>query len=331
MRQETARTAGLRSDSSQIESPEIEPMNTEDENPVPLEPSDPAEAALGSAGGSELPGSPALELAPSTVPVFPPPLLRPLPNDLRVPWDWIDLLLLLLISFCAIFCLSFLFALGMGLFGMNAAQMQKSVAVRNLFSVIVQIALDLFLLGYLAAQMRIRFRSPFWRTIGWRPLEMDGPSRALIYGALVFAGIFLQALVTAASSAFAPKRQLPIQAVLEDPHASILFMLVAVLIAPVVEEIVFRGYIYPVIARTFGVTPSILATGALFGLLHAPQLWGGWWQISLLILVGVIFTLVRAVSKTVVTSYILHTSYNSVQIIAWLIGTYGLRHPRLGH
>jgi len=97
---------------------------------------------------------------------------------------------------------------------------------------------------------------------------MDGPSRALIYGALVFAGIFLQALVTAASSAFAPKRQLPIQAVLEDPHASILFMLVAVLIAPVVEEIVFRGYII-VIARTFGVTPSILATGALFGLLHA--------------------------------------------------------------
>lgn len=308
-------------------------MNIEDQNPLPLEPSLPGDAALASARGSEASGSgsPALELASPTVPGFSPTMRRPLPDDLRVPWDWIDLLLLVLISFCAIFCLSFLFSVGMGLFGVSAAQMKNSAGVRNIFSVVVQIALDLFLLGYLAAQMRIRFRSPFWRTIGWRPLEMDGPSRALVYGAMAFAGILLQALVTAASSAFVPKRQLPIQTVLEDPHASILFMLVAVLIAPLVEEIVFRGYIYPVIARTFGVSASILATGALFGLLHAPQLWGGWWQITLLILVGVIFTLVRAVSKTVVTSYILHTSYNSVQIIAWVVGTYGLHHLRLGH
>ena len=59
-------------------------------------------------------------------------------------------------------------------------------------------------------------------------------------------------------------------------------MLIAVLLAPVVEETVFRGYIYPVVARTFGVTASVLATGTLFGLLHAPQLWGGWWQIALI-------------------------------------------------
>jgi membrane protease YdiL (CAAX protease family) len=306
-------------------------MNIEDENPHPLDPSGPADDALRPTGASQVSGSPALDLAPSPVPGFSPPVRRPLPNDLRVPWDWVDLLLLLFISFCAVFCLSFLFATVMGVFGLKPAQMQKSIALRNIFGVIVQVGLDLFLLGYLAAQMRYRFRSPFWRTIGWRPLELDGPSQALIYGALVFAGIFLQALVTAASSAFVPKRHLPIQTVLEDRHASILFMLVAVLVAPLVEEIIFRGYIYPVVARTFGVASSILATGILFGLLHAPQLWGGWWQIALLILVGVIFTLVRAVSKTVITSYILHTSYNSVQVIAWLIGTYGLRHFPFGH
>ena len=130
----------------------------------------------------------------------------------------------------------------MGLLHMNAGQIQKSASVRNLFGVIVQIGLDLFLLGYLAVQMRVRFQSPFWRTIGWRPLEMDGPSRALIYSGLAFAGIFLQAIVETASSAFAPKRQLPIQAVLEDRHAAILFMMVAVLLAPLVEEIIFRGY-----------------------------------------------------------------------------------------
>jgi membrane protease YdiL (CAAX protease family) len=108
-------------------------------------------------------------------------------------------------------------------------------------------------------------------------------------------------------------------------------MFVAVFIAPLVEEIVFRGYLYPVVARGLGVTTSIFVTGALFGLLHAPQLWGGWWQIALLVMVGVVFTLVRAVSKTVVTSYVVHTSYNSVQVISWLIGTYWMRHFFLGH
>jgi uncharacterized protein len=300
-------------------------MNLDDEKPLPSEASQ-----LGESQGE--PGNPPqLSESPSlAMPGLSKSASRPLPDDLRVPWDWIDLLLLFLISVCALFCLSFLFAVGMGLLHMNAGQIQKSASVRNLFGVIVQIGLDLFLLGYLAVQMRVRFQSPFWRTIGWRPLEMDGPSRALIYSGLAFAGIFLQAIVETASSAFAPKRQLPIQAVLEDRHAAILFMMVAVLLAPLVEEIIFRGYIYPVVARTFGVTASVVATGTLFGLLHAPQLWGGWWQVTLLILVGIIFTLARAVSKTVITSFILHTSYNSLQVIIWLVGTYGLRYFPFG-
>lgn len=307
-------------------------MNFEDDNPNPFDPVRPAEDAPGSEGAASQPSSAAaVEIEPAIEPGPAPRLRRHIPNDLRVPWDWIDLLLLVFISFCAVFCLSFLFATIMGISGLKPAEVQRSAALRNIFGLVVQVALDLFLLGYLAAQMRFRFHSPFWRTIGWRPLDLDGPAKALIYGALIFAGIFLQALVSAASSALAPKRQLPIQRVMEDRHASALFMLVAVFIAPLVEEIVFRGYIYPVVARTFGVATSVFATGTLFGLLHAPQLWGGWWQIGLLIAVGILFTVVRAASKTVVTSYVLHTSYNSVQAIAWLIGTYGLSHLAVGH
>jgi membrane protease YdiL (CAAX protease family) len=99
----------------------------------------------------------------------------------------------------------------------------------------------------------------------------------------------------------------------------------AVLVAPVIEETIFRGYIYPVVARSFGVGAGILATGTLFGLLHAPQLWGGWMQIALLVIVGIVFTYVRAVTKTVLASYLFHVSYNSFVSLAFLIGTHGLR------
>ena len=40
------------------------------------------------------------------------------------------------------------------------------------------------------------------------------------------------------------------------------------------------------------------------------QLWGGWWQIALLVMVGIVFTIARAATRTVVASYILHLSYN---------------------
>src|SRR2546429_9164350 len=43
-----------------------------------------------------------------------------------------------------------------------------------------------------------------------------------------------------------------------------------------------------------GVVTSILTTGVLFGLMHAPQLGWTWGLVSLLILVGIIFTFARA-------------------------------------
>ena len=101
----------------------------------------------------------------------------------------------------------------------------------------------------------------------------------------------------------------------------------AVLIAPLVEETLFRGYLYPVIARSFGIGAGVIVTGMIFGLLHAGQLLGGWWQIALMVTVGIVFTLARALSRTVVASYVLHISYNSLQVIALLIDTHGFRRP----
>jgi membrane protease YdiL (CAAX protease family) len=108
-------------------------------------------------------------------------------------------------------------------------------------------------------------------------------------------------------------------------------MLIAVLLAPLVEETIFRGYIYPVIGRSFGKVWAILATGLLFGLLHAEQLWGGWGQIALLVFVGIVLTFARAISRTVVAGFVIHTSYNSVQVIGLLIATHGLRHMSGAH
>jgi len=300
-------------------------MNEDNRNLFPGEPPETPEPAPQSGEPAPLATQPPMEGTPAAEQTFG-PAKRALPEDLRVPWDWMDVLLFGLFAIGATVLFGVLLALGLALLHVTPAQVQQSRGLWGVFNVAAQIVLDLGLLGYLALQMRLRFHSPFWRTIGWRPLETTTTPRALAYLTLVLGGFLVGIFTSVAETAFPPKHALPIQTVLQDPRTALLFMLTAVLVAPVVEETFFRGYLYPVIARSLGIGPGVVITGMLFGLLHAIQLWGGWWQIALLVLVGIVFTFVRARSRTVLASYILHVSYNSLQVIAMLIGTHGLRH-----
>lgn len=298
---------------------------TTDDNLLPPEPPEPAEPVPQSIEPAPLADSFRSEeaLSPGE---FPAPLRRSLPDDLRVPWDWFDILILVVLAFGGIVLISILIMLALRLAGLPAAQIGNSPGTMSAIAIVAQIFLDLGLLAYLAAQMRMRFHSPFWRTIGWRAIKTRSLVRTLPYSALVLGGFSLAAIVAFAEELFPPKHPLPIQAVTQTPHAAVLFMLSAVLVAPVVEETIFRGYLYPVAARSFGVGMGVVFTGTLFGLLHARQLWGGWWQIALLVMVGIVFTIARAATRTVVASYVLHVSYNALPVIAALLSSVRLRH-----
>jgi membrane protease YdiL (CAAX protease family) len=262
---------------------------------------------------------------PAPFEILPTPLTSA-PDDISVPWGWTDLFLFLVLGIAGFVLISLFAGLALAISGADFHRIQKSPTDLNLLSILIQVLLDLGLLAYLAAQMRLRFHSPFWRTIGWHKLDTSRISPPAYYLGLVLSGLFLSIIVALGSAFSPPKKNLPIQALFQDRYATLLFMLLAVLLAPLVEETIFRGYIYPVIARSFGKVWGILATGALFGLLHASQLWGGWSQIALLVFVGIVLTLARAVSRSVMASFVIHTSYNSLQVIGLLIATHGLRH-----
>ena len=84
----------------------------------------------------------------------------------------------------------------------------------------------------------------------------------------------------------------------------------------------FFGMEFSLAIRT-GVASSILVTGILFGLMHGPQLGENWALVSLLMLVGVIFTFARARSGTVLASFFLHLGYNSMIALTSIIATRG--------
>jgi uncharacterized protein len=272
------------------------------------------------------PESPIPQLGSSITPGYLGPIDPLLPEDLRVPWGWMDLVFLVVVAISGTFVVSLLLIKGFAIAGLSFRQVQNVPGDRNLFLILNQALLSVVLLAYLAVQMRHSFRVPFWRTIGWRPLETGQTPRAAAYLGLIFSGCMLAILVTLSSAAFKNNAKMPIEQFFQDRRSALLLMSLGVLLAPVLEETIFRGYIYPVVARSFGVNAGVLITGTLFGLLHASQLWGGWAQIALLVLVGIVFTHARARTHTVVASYLLHVSYNSFLFLGFLVASHGFRH-----
>ncbi len=156
----------------------------------------------------------------------------------------------------------------------------------------------------------------------------------------LLAGVGLSIFVAIAGSQVRVTDHMPMEELLGDRNGAWLVMAMAVLVAPLVEETVFRGYLYPTLARfvsgiseffgiesslahRVGVVTSILSTGILFGLMHGAQLAWTWGIVGLLIFVGIIFTFARAYTGTVLASFLLHLGYNSMIAVSAIIGTHG--------
>jgi uncharacterized protein len=168
--------------------------------------------------------------------------------------------------------------------------------------------------------------APFWRSLGWRKLKAN-PTTGKNDGWKYFlSGAGLAIFVAVASYSVKNTDHLPIQELFKNRTGALLLMGMAVLVAPLVEETVFRGYLYPLFAKSLGALPSVLVTGVLFGLMHGAQLGWTWGLVLLLSIVGVIFTFARSRTGTVLASFLMHLGYNSMIAVSSIIATRGFTH-----
>ena len=89
------------------------------------------------------------------------------------------------------------------------------------------------------------------------------------------------------------------------------------MLGPVVEELLFRGFIQPVLVNP-RVFPGILLTSIVFGGLHLMQNDFIWQSGVLITFVGFVLGVVRHVSGSTKASAITHISYNSLPFLAVL-------------
>jgi membrane protease YdiL (CAAX protease family) len=99
----------------------------------------------------------------------------------------------------------------------------------------------------------------------------------------------------------------------------------AVTLGPLMEELFFRGFMYPVLARRMGAFWGIILTALPFGLIHYVQ-YRSWSAVFIIVLVGIVLTTVRAVTKSVSSSFLAHVGYNATLMVLAAWATDGFRH-----
>jgi membrane protease YdiL (CAAX protease family) len=137
---------------------------------------------------------------------------------------------------------------------------------------------------------------------------------------LVVIGLSLSAIVAVLESALlTPNIETPFERLLDDPASRVAVALFGISLGPMVEELLFRGFLQPVLVSVIGVFPGILLTSIFFGALHLTQNAFIWQSGVLIMLVGFVLGTVRHVSGSTRASTIVHMAYNSLPFLALLV------------
>ena len=99
-----------------------------------------------------------------------------------------------------------------------------------------------------------------------------------------------------------------------DPLALILLAFTAVVLAPLFEEMIFRGALLPVLARRFGPVAGVLWSGLLFGMAHISI-----GELAPLTVLGVGLGLLRMSTGRLLPCVLMHGTWNAVTFVNLLL------------
>jgi uncharacterized protein len=250
-------------------------------------------------------------------PPVPPSVERSLPPIENPPWGGWDIFLIALLMFL----LPFITLPVVGLivaktFYPHAPLM--SVLQKPWLALSTQLGVYVLVLIFMIMLVEGKSHQRFWTAIRW-----IWPAR--YWPALVALGIAMVSM-QALEKFFKLPQHVPMEDFLSTPAMAALTGIFAVSLGPLMEELFFRGFLYPVLARRLGLTSAVLITSAAFGIIHGAQLAFAWGLVLIIFVVGLVLTIVRARTGSVAASFVVHVAYNSTLVImAGIAGRHGLK------
>lgn len=155
-------------------------------------------------------------------------------------------------------------------------------------------------------------RFSFRQTLGWRFNKFKiWHIFAITIAILMFAGFLV--------SYFGQQENELLRILKTSRTAVYIVAFLAVFTAPLVEEVIYRGVLYSAFQRTFGVPLAVFLVTLLFALVHVPQYLPDFVSISIICLVSLILTLIRARTGNLLPCIALHFVYNGIQAVFLLL------------
>jgi membrane protease YdiL (CAAX protease family) len=176
----------------------------------------------------------------------------------------------------------------------------------------LQLVFYALLLGALYALVAGRYHQPFWRSLGWT-VPASGTWLCIVTGPFLAIGLAVLSAIL-----HAPEEPV-IQNLMTDRMSLIAVVVFGSILAPVFEELVFRGFVFPLLARSLGAWPGILVTALAFALLHGSQFHWAWQSILIIGLAGIAFGLARHKTGSTAAATAIHIGYNSTLFVAFLV------------
>ena len=238
-----------------------------------------------------------------------PEVERPEPQS---PWSVVDLIVLGVFFGLTILFLPLTFIRLWRIFDPDL-KLSELTAVDQ---VLLQGVMNVVLVGFIAFLIKVVHGQGFLETIHWFP------NHNFSTGFLIAMGATLAISVLIVSSLFPPSESPPIEKLLSSRTAVYTFAIFGIGLAPLFEEIIFRGFLFKVLFDIGGPAAAVPLTAGLFALLHIPQLWGSWAGIAMIFVVGYVLSLVRQRSNSVIPSFIIHTAYNAMLFGVFALSTF---------
>jgi len=179
------------------------------------------------------------------------------------------------------------------------------------------------ILGYIVVAMFMvmlvegKYGKPFLQAIRWNWNRSSVPK---------FLGLGVLTVSLDLLGRYLPMpKSTPFEQFFSKPSDAYLIAAFAVTVGPLMEELFFRGFLYPVLARRTGVLLAVVLTSIPFGLLHYVQ-YQSWSAVLVITLVGVVLTVVRVLTQSVAASFMVHVGYNATLMALTAIATDGFQH-----
>ena len=181
-----------------------------------------------------------------------------------------------------------------------------------------QLLLYIVLAIYMVLLVRVKYGTRFWPAVRWNWPGIAGVS---------FIGVGALMLGFDILGRFLPMpKETPFDQFFDRPFDAYLTAAFAVTLGPLMEELFFRGFLYPVVARRMGIVWGILLTALPFGLMHFFQYGNSWGAVLIVFMVGVVLTTIRAMTKSVASSFLAHVGYNGTLMVLTAWFTDGFKH-----